>query len=357
MSAFETVWDPPRRRYRVVISEAFHSLLYLVLYVADRIGFFDEEGIDLHIETAGDGTLAWSHVLSGQADYSIHDPSFVTMSRERGGPGSVVGLLCHRQAMMSAARPGVMEPVGSVQEFMHLIKGKRVVTQPQPDSQWALLRYLGHQYGVYMDRDFENVQVPVGTELDAVLEGVADVGVSFPPQADLAIARGLVEVLDFSQHSALFALSGLCTTTFPEQEPDAHQRVINALEKGCQYTYAFPDEAVAIAQMEFPDDDPDVIAKAARRCLERLLLPEHIYVSAEAWQASQEVALFAGTLHSQKALSLPVVDNEAALYAYRRAGKLFFPEPRAIRTAASRARPSSASLLGGRGPSELPPMA
>jgi ABC-type nitrate/sulfonate/bicarbonate transport systems, periplasmic components len=71
----------------VRINQAFQSLLYLPLYVAQEQGFFKQQGVDVKISTGGGGAQSWAAVIGGSADFSIQDPVFVPKTRENGGKG------------------------------------------------------------------------------------------------------------------------------------------------------------------------------------------------------------------------------------------------------------------------------
>lgn len=308
----------------VRINQAFQSLLYLPLYIAVHGGFFTEQGVRVEITTAGGGPEAWSQVVAGAADYSIHDPIFAVIAEEQGfKDGVVVGTICNGEAILALARdPAIGRTVNPEEFITRKIVGKRVVTQPQPDSQWALLRFLGAQYGIEMNVHYENIQVPIGTEVEPVLAGEADIALAFPPQADLGIARGLYEIFDFSRVIGPFALSCLCSTrSFVRHNPQVHQAIIDALEKSCQYAYAFPDEAVKIAQYQFSTQDPAIIESATRRCLARFLVPRHVFVDGVAWRESQTIAKFVGNIRRFHDVTQGV-DNTAALEAFRQIGNL-----------------------------------
>ncbi|HVM13590.1 MAG TPA: ABC transporter substrate-binding protein [Egibacteraceae bacterium] len=312
----------PDDRHAVHINQAFQALLYLPLYIANDVGFFDEEGIDLQVTTAGGGTQSWSAVVGGSADYSIHDPIFPSISAERGqADGVVVGTICNGQAILAVTNDQELEVTTDTEEFMvDRVEGRRVATQPEPDSQWVLMRYLGELYGVEMNDAFENMQVTIGTEIGPVLQDQADIALAFPPMADIGLAQGLHELFDFSHFFGPFALSGLCTRrSYIDDNPVAHQGVMNALEKACQYAYAFPESAIEIAQHEFPDEDPEVIASAAERCLARMFVPTHAFVDTEAWRQSQNLNLFAGNIEEFHTID-DAVNNDAALRAYRSIG-------------------------------------
>lgn len=318
----------------VRIVEAFHSLLYLPLYIAHDVGFFEDEGLTVEITVAGGGTEAWSVVESGLADYSVHDPVFAMRAYEQGVEDAVVvGTLCNGQAILALARDESIEATEDPRTFItETIVARTVCTQPQPDSQWALLRFLRFIYEADPGQAHRVLQVPIGTEPEPVLAGKADLCLAFPPQADIAVSAGLREIFDFSRFFGPYLLSALATRRGVIQaDPERNEAVVTALEKACQYAHAFPDEAVRVAQREFPDVDAEAIDRATRRCLRRNFLPRHIAVDGEAWQENGVLNKFVGTIGQYRAMT-ELVDNEAALRAYRLLGNLqmVWHEPRSI---------------------------
>ncbi|MDQ6773985.1 MAG: AbrB/MazE/SpoVT family DNA-binding domain-containing protein [Candidatus Dormibacteraeota bacterium] len=308
----------------VRIAQAFRSLLYLPLYIARDAGFFEAEGVRVQISTSGGGPEAWAQVVSGEADYSIHDPVFAVAAYEGGmADAVVVATICNGQAIVAAGSGPDLKPTHDPRQFIReAVRDKLVVTQPRPDSQWAVLNYLGFLYDVTMGADYRHLEVPIGTEMEAVLAGRGDIATAFPPDADVAIERGLTELFDFSHFFGPYVLSALCTRRSVFRPLlGRHEALITALEQAVQYAYAFPAEAVRIARREFPDIDPVLIGEATMRCLRRQYVPEHVFVGGEAWRASQILNKFVGTLREYHE-PLEVVDNEAALRAYRALGHM-----------------------------------
>jgi AbrB family looped-hinge helix DNA binding protein len=308
----------------VRIAQAYHSLLYLPLYIAHDVGFFADEGVRVEITTAGGGTEAWSAVEAGIADYSVHDPVFTVRAFEQGIEDAVVvGSICNGQAILALAADPAVEATDDPRVFStRTVADRTVATQPQPDSQWALLRYLQFLYQAGPESSYRSLQVPIGREPVPVLAGQADICLAFPPQADVALSQGLHEVFDFSRFWGPYLLSALATRRGTVQDrPAQHKAVITALEKACQYAHAFPDEAVRVAQLEFPDVDPKVIESATRRCLRRNFLPAHIAVDRKAWQENGVLNRFVGTTQQYHS-SAELVDNETGLHVYRTLGNL-----------------------------------
>lgn len=308
----------------VRVAQAFHSLLYLPLYIAHDAGFFADEGVTVEVVTAGGGPEAWSAVESGYARYAVHDPVFAMRAFEQGVDDAVVvGTVCNGQAIVALARDPAIVPTDDPHAFITgTVAGRMVATQPQPDSQWALLRFLRFLTRADRETAYRNLQVPIGTEPQAVLDGDADVCLTFSPQAEIAIAAGLHEVFDFSRFFGPYLLSALCSLRSAVlTAPETHAAVLTALERACQYAHAFPEEAARIARHEFPDVDAAVVTSAAYRSLRHNFLPQHVAVDAEAWKENGVVNRFVGTLQKYREPA-ELVDNEAGLHAYRTLGNL-----------------------------------
>jgi len=73
-----------------VVNEAFEHLLYIGLYVAKDKGFFEQQGLDVKIETGGGDAQAFSALTSGSAQFAQGDPAFVAIANEKGWMGALL---------------------------------------------------------------------------------------------------------------------------------------------------------------------------------------------------------------------------------------------------------------------------
>ena len=64
----------------VVVNEAFEHLLYIGLYVAKDKGFFEQQGLDVRIDTGGGDAQAFAALTSGSAQFAQGDPAFVAIA-------------------------------------------------------------------------------------------------------------------------------------------------------------------------------------------------------------------------------------------------------------------------------------
>jgi NitT/TauT family transport system substrate-binding protein len=277
----------------VRINQAFQSLLYLPLYVARDKGFFQEAGVDVKITTGGGAAQSWSAVLGGSADFSIHDPVFIPISKAKGGPGVVVAAIQDAPAVWVVGKDST-----DLQKDVSLFKDKTVTTMPEPDSTWAFFSYLmqSNSFG----KDYAKInQVGVGKEMAPLLAGRSDYALGTEPQISQVETQGMSVVYSFSADPDWypFAFSALLSTEdYVKDHADETQRVVNALQKASEYIYSNTDDAVKVAQDAFPDLDKAVVEKAVQRELAAKAYPKEVLVSEKSWENAMRIADFVGII-------------------------------------------------------------
>jgi NitT/TauT family transport system substrate-binding protein len=276
----------------VRINQAFQSLLYLPLYVAEDQGFFEEEGIDVEISTGGGGAQSWAAVLGGSAEFSIQDPVFVPKTQESGGEGVVVAGIQDAPTVFIIGADDT-----DVQSDLSVLEGKRVVVSPEPDTTWAFMTHLIEQNDL---QDVELVNVAIGNELAAVSSGQADYALAVEPQITQGeVENGLHVVYSFSADPDWYPFAFSSLTGLPswiEANPEAAQGVVTAFQKASRAIYADPEAAIATAQAYFPDLAPEIVSAAVEREIAALGYPEDVLVSQDAWDRNLEIAAMTGNV-------------------------------------------------------------
>ena len=82
---------------KVVVSQAFQSMVYLPFYVAMEEGFFTKQGLDVTKQSAGAPSVALSAVISKSAQFSSMGPNWRRLPPPKALP------LCHGQCRHGAA--------------------------------------------------------------------------------------------------------------------------------------------------------------------------------------------------------------------------------------------------------------
>jgi NitT/TauT family transport system substrate-binding protein len=276
---------------KVVLSQAFQSMLYLPLYVAIDEGFFTQQGLDLTKETAGAPTVALSAVISGSAQFSIHGPEWTAIAASKGAPVDIIANVVNGAAVWIATAPDFK--FGSIKD----IKGQKVVTGLMPTTSTSLFIKLLKENGMDAKTDVDMIQVAIGSEPGPFVAKQADVAVMYEPGLDQAVAKGMKVVLGFPKSYGAYAFSAV--TARNDVDPDTAQRVVNAMEMAMRFMAREEAKTVEIAKKEFPTLDPVVVEAAVKRMLADGVYPRSVDITADALKVSMDTQIALGNLASQ----------------------------------------------------------
>lgn len=278
---------------KLTVAQAINWLAYLPMYVAHDEGFFEDEGLEVEIITAGSRPLAVQTVVSGQAHISTQDPAGATMALKQGADIRVFLPLINRNMIYLVGPPGLAKD-GEVD-----LRGLRIAVATPPSSPHNLLSDLLRSQG-FEEIDqatwrpsgstdpSENVQlvfVNFFQELPPIEAGQADAAVVLIPYESLAVHDlGLEIAASWADTLGPFAL-----TTFDamlpvmEENPEAFQRFTNAMVRAFQWIYENPEGAVAVARQRFPDMNPEVVEASTLRMIESEAIPRDAVLPRDAW--------------------------------------------------------------------------
>jgi NitT/TauT family transport system substrate-binding protein len=276
---------------KVVLSQAFQSMLYLPLYVAIDEGFFTQQGLDLTKETAGAPTVALSAVISGSAQFSIHGPEWTAIAASKGAPVDIIANVVNGAAVWIATAPDFK--FSSIKD----IKGQKVVTGLMPTTSTSLFIKLLKENGMDAKTDVDMIQVAIGSEPGPFVGKQADVAVMYEPGLDQAVAKGMKVVLGFPKSYGAYAFSSV--TARNDVDPDTAQRVVNAMEMAMRFMAKQEAKTVEIAKKEFPTLDPMVVEAAVKRMLADGVYPPSVDISANALKVAMDTQIALGNLASQ----------------------------------------------------------
>jgi NitT/TauT family transport system substrate-binding protein len=278
---------------KVVLSQAFQSMLYLPLYVAIDEGFFTKQGIDLTKETAGAPTVALNAVISKSAEFSLHGPEWTAIAASKGAPVNIIANVVNGAAVWIATTPDFKF------ETVKDLKGEKIVTGTMPTTSTSLFIKLLKENGMDAKTDVDMIQVPIGSEPGPFIAGQAKVAVMYEPGLDQVAAKGMKVVLGFPKLYGAYAFSAI--TAREDVDPDSAQRVVNALEMAMRFMADKANEArtIEIAKSEFPNLDPAVVEAAVKRMLGDNVYPKNVDISAEALKIAMDTQIALGNLAAQ----------------------------------------------------------
>ncbi len=290
----------------VAFVEAVHNLGYIDLYVGQHAGYFEKNGIHLDLSAAGGDTQAFAAVLGRSAMFGIGDPTMVPISVEKGGPGKVVGSVVQRAQYFGVSK--TVKPITDPKQF----KGLRVVTSPDPNTNYSVTKRLLTEAGLVIGRDVRILQVTPGTEIAAMLAGQADVAIAYQPGVAEAQAQGARIVFDFANpigpfcNTGIMVLNGTITA-----HPGIIQGLCNGFQQAMHRTYGDPAYAKQIARAEFPQLPPAVIDSAIDTELKYRIPSQSVVVDRTQWANLMKMQVYLGNIKGTTTFD-QIVDNSFA---------------------------------------------
>jgi NitT/TauT family transport system substrate-binding protein len=293
----------------VAFVEAVHNLGYIDLYVAQAAGYFEQEGIHLNVTAAGGDTQAFAAVLGKSALFGIGDPTMVPISVEKGGPGKVVGSVVQRAHYFGVSK--THGPITDPKQF----KGLRLVTSPDPNTNYSVTKKLLTEAGLTIGKDVEIIQVNPGTEIGAMLAGRADVAIAYQPNVAQAESQGAKVVFDFSNAIGPFCNTGIMVLNDTiTSQPKIIQALCNGFEKGMRKTYGDPAFAKEVARKEFPQLSPAVIDSAIDSELKYKIPSQTVVVDPAQWANLMAMQVYLKNIKGTTTFE-QIVDNSFATRA------------------------------------------
>lgn len=282
-------------------------LIYLPVYLAEEKGFFDSVGIEINIKFSGNDDQVFATVLKGEAQFGVGDPVFTAISRERGAKGKVVASIVDGVAIWGVTKRKDIKYIEKPED----LAGLRVGTFPEPSTNYTLMKQTILKGGDKL-KNTRIVQAPIGSQIALIEKGLADIAMELEPAASIAESKGYRVVYSSPRFYGPFSFTGLTTTEeYINSKHDVVQRVVRALEMAVRFAHTNQSGTIEIARKIFPSLDSIVIANAVRRMLDDKTIPEHVFISDEAWQKALQVRVDVGDLKKLQPTS-EAVDNSFA---------------------------------------------
>lgn len=277
----------------VVVNQAFEHLLYIGLYVAKDKGFFEQQGLDVRIDTGGGDAQAFSALTSGSAQFAQGDPAFVAIANEKGWEGRVVAMAVDRAAIWGVTFDKSIKPFTDPVGF----KGKTVATYPDPNTAYVIQKQLDEKAKLTLGKDTKILQVPFGTELSTLQNKQADIAQTIEPNVSQVEQQGGVVAFSYPDAYGPLAFTGVMTSKkLIDENPQLVQKFISAYEQSLEYIQSDFEGTAAIAEKRLQNLSAGVIRVALKRLIDSGSIPKHAAVNAESWQKLLQIRVDVGDL-------------------------------------------------------------
>ncbi len=169
------------------INEVTHSVFYAPMYLADSLGYFEEEGIKIELTNGGGADAVMSAVLSGGTDIGFCGPEaaiYVKLGDAQDVP-TVFGQLTQRDGSFLVSRKDEAETFR-----WEDLKGKSILAGRQGGVPCMTFEYILREHG-FTDEDINfNFDVSFNNMTAAFLGGTSEYCTMFEPVASENQAAG-----------------------------------------------------------------------------------------------------------------------------------------------------------------------
>ena len=281
------------------VAEPIHSIDILPFYAAQKLGYFEEAGLDVNLITTEGGGRHIATVLAGDADAYVGGPEHIAFVLARGGEQmKAVVALSNRANSFLVARTGVEIPEGA--SFADAIKGKRVAVGTRGGTGYSILLYLLEQNGMDPRSDLTMVEIAnTAGSIAAISAGQVDVAMVSEPSISQGVKEGIWQppFASMPKELGLFAWTTLnVPQSLIDSDPELVQGMVDAIRKGLDYVVNNPEGAREMAKEEFPAmPEADLDAMLAATLANEMWQPDGA-IPPEAWEKTKSIVTIAGLL-------------------------------------------------------------
>ena len=281
---------------KVILNEVAHSIFYAPMYVSIEEGYFEEEGIELTVQTGFGADKTMTAVLSGSADIGFMGSEAFIYTYNEGANDYVVNFaqLTQRAGNFLVAREEM--PDFTWEE----LKGKDVLGGRKGGMPEMVFEYILKQNGIDPSKDLNiNQSIDFGSTAAAFSEGQADFTIEFEPGATNLEKEGKGFVV-----ASLGTDSGYVPYTafsakqsYIDEHPDIIQGFTNALQKGMDYVQTHtPEEIASIIAPQFKETDQDTITTIVTRYYDQDTWKDNLIFEEDSFDLLQDILENAGEL-------------------------------------------------------------
>lgn len=222
---------------RIRLNEVTHSIFYAPLYAAYNLGYFEDEGLDVTIESATGSDASMTALLSGSADVVLVGPETVVYSQGTQDSPVVFGQLTQKDGSFFVSRDDVQD--FSIED----LRGTTIIGGRQGGMPAMTLEYIIEQAGLTVGTNTAAGEVNLRTDVSFPMIGSEFVTSGceyctlFEPTATNLEKEGNGYVLDaVGEFSGYLPYTVFATKqSFLDDKSEQAEKFLNAVYRGYQY--------------------------------------------------------------------------------------------------------------------------
>jgi NitT/TauT family transport system substrate-binding protein len=299
----------PLTKVRLATSTA--GLDFAPIWIAQRKGYFKEEGIDLeHILTTG-GAVTMAAIMNGDVQFVSTAASDVLVARARGDRLLSVGIFPASLEWHIATNNKWLESHGltkgqvskmTVAQKIQALKGATIGAATVGGAPAQVVRYLLRQNNLKPDADVHFAAVGAGaSRVNALKNGQVDMIVGGIPDTEQPELEGWgltfirlgheIEIFKDYPHESVHALD-----SYIKENPAATRALLRAIARGNNLIIDNPGESDDLLVKQFPKISPAVLKTVMSHS--RSTFRRNMRMTKSGWDNLQKVFVAVGLLKS-----------------------------------------------------------
>lgn len=263
---------------KIRLNEVTHSIFYAPLYAAANLGYFEDEGLEVTIESATGSDASMTALLSGSADVVLVGPETVVYSQGTKDSPVVFGQLTQKDGSFFVSRDQVSEFT------LDDLKGTTIIAGRQGGMPAMTLEYIIEQAGMTIGTNTAAGEVNLRTDVAFPMIGSefitsgCEYCTLFEPTATNLQKEGNGYVLDaVGEFSGYLPYTVFATKqSFLDEKSEQAEKFLRAVQKG--YKYISTQSSLLVAQALAPS--------FAGMTIEDLQIAVEQYLAIDAWCSS-----------------------------------------------------------------------
>lgn len=235
---------------KIRLNEVTHSIFYAPLYVAYNLGYFEDEGLDVEIESSSGSDASMTALISGSADIVLVGPEQVVYADGKNNQPVIFGQLTQKDGSFFVSRDDVKDFT------LQSLKGTTVIAGRAGGMPAMTLEYIIRNAGLTIGTNVASGEVNLRTDVSFAMIGSEFISSQceyctlFEPTATNLQKEGNGYVLnpvgDFSGYLPYTVFAA--TESYLENHGDNAEKFLKAVYNGYQYiaTQSATDAAKAL---------------------------------------------------------------------------------------------------------------
>ena len=285
----------------VTLNEVAHSIFYAPQYAAIEMGYFEEEGIALTLDTGFGADKTMTALISGNADIGFMGSEASIYTYQEGNEDYAVNFaqLTQRAGNFLVARKA--DPDFSWEK----LKGATVLGGRKGGMPEMVFEYILKKNGLAPQKDVTIVQnIDFGSTAAAFASdtSLSEYTVEFEPHAtSLELSGDGYVVASLGVDSGYVPYTAYSARkSFLSAHPDAVQGFTNAIQRGLIYVNTHSaDEIAKVIAPQFPETDVKTIAIIVNRYLEQDTWKNDTIFTKESFDLLQDILIGSGELDAK----------------------------------------------------------